>query len=184
MGSDLPGSASADGDEVPANFVERIGAALVAPRLAVRHVSERVGTDAALLLVLAFVVVHTREAVAAGWLLGVDTLAAGGMALATALSRAISIKLAFLFGAGVLIWLGSGRGRSFSRGFDHAAVALVPVVFVEVFVTLISRAAYASPPQWLQRGTTVVAFAWGLAVAVLAMVETRRHGGDVDGVQA
>lgn len=132
---------------LPYRLVERIGAALVAPRHALvaaeaaanadaGRASASTGSDATLLIGLSVVAASTREVLAALWLLAAGSVMDGLGLLVGILAQAAAMDLAFLFVAGLVITILAGRKRSFGRDLDLAFVAYVPIAFVRLTAEL------------------------------------------------
>ena len=121
----------------PVGFVERVGAALVAPRSALAEADEptsagTAGSDVALLIGLMFLVTRTREIAIALWVGAAESAGAGLQALAGALSQAIAWDLVLLFVAGFALTIAAGGKRAMGRDFDLACVAFVPLIVVRL----------------------------------------------------
>lgn len=169
---------------VPGTFIDRVGAALVAPRraLAVADTEAgagRAGSDAALLILLGFIALYTNEVIVGTWLIKTEGLRVGFTALAGSLSRAISNQLVVLFVAGLSLTIAAGRRRSFGRDFDLACVALVPYLVTNFAAQMLSRAFGFALANTLADGVTGVALAWAAFVWFRALQQARRRpGGD------
>jgi hypothetical protein len=165
-------------DWVPAGFVERIGAALVAPVRALRAADSpenpgRAGTDAALLIAIAFVTMHAPELVAAGWMGYVEGAGVGLSAVVNALSAAVAADLVLLFIAAVVLTLAAGRQRSLGRDFDLACVAILPFVTVELVAGLVLAASGVDLAGFAASAIAAVAYGWTAAVLLLAWRQAR-----------
>jgi hypothetical protein len=156
-------------------FVERVGAALVAPRAALAQAETGYGglADAALLLALKVVCIETPSLIAALWSF---VLVGPGLALRALLARlseAIGVDLVLLVAGGALVTLAAGARRNPARDFDLAAVAWTPVLAVDTFGTLVARVAGVTlggpvPVLWLA--------ALGWMGALLALATSRARG--------
>lgn len=171
---------------LPRSFVERIGAAVAAPRRALaaadaEEAAGKTGGDVALLILISVLAVNTRAVVAAVWLAAVDGVRIAVSALMGTLTAALTTDLVFLFGAGVVVTVLAGKRRSIGRDFDLACVAFVPFVAVKLLAALVFSLA-----GWRLGGTprdivTVLAYGWGSIVVVLALLHARSRvlsGGD------
>ena len=159
---------------VPAKFIDRVGAALVAPRRALIAADQtpdpgKTGTDAAMLILLGIVANHTRELVAAGWLAKTDGVGVALAVLASALSAALLSSLVFLFVSGTALTILAGKHRSIGRDYDLACVAFVPFITVEIGAALVFRVAQIRPGGTASGVATVIAYAWALGVIVLGL---------------
>lgn len=165
-------------DEIPKNLVERLGAALVAPRAAFAASEGKGGQgrspgDLALLIAIGFCAVHTAALVSAGWLAVTGEIgAAFGLLVATA-ARDLSTPLLLLFAASVALSIAAGRKRSFGSDFDLVCVVFVPVVAVHLAAALAGRAGVGGGAFDLV--TTVVAYGWGAVMLALAWQCARRR---------
>ena len=165
---------------IGAHFITRVGAALIAPASALAAASRHIGKtpgDAALLLMLAFVAVNTRDVVAAGWMAVDGEIAHGARTLVSNLARVASAPLVFLVAGGIGVTVFAGKRRSLGSDFDLACVAFVPVVVVEVAASLVFTAAGATPTMFAMRVIAAVAYAWGAVVLALAIREARSRPG-------
>lgn len=173
----------------PAGFIERIGAALLAPRQALAaadapQASGKAGSDAAWLIALAFLVTHTREVVLSVWLFAVEGLMVGLTTLMGSLGRAVTMDLAFLFVAGIALTILAGSKRAVNRDFDLACVAYVPIAALDMAATLLLRLlprGSAGPlaqsvGQSIHELVSPLAYGWALAVLVLAWRLARSRG--------
>lgn len=174
-----------------AGFIERIGAALVAPRRALAAADTpaaagKTGGDVAWLIALAFLATHTREVVLSVWLAGIEGILVGLSTLAGSLSRAVTMDLAFLFAAGIGLTVLAGRKRAVSRDLDLACVAFVPIAAVDVAATLLLRLLQMGPGAHgvaghlpaIDTAVSVLAYGWALVVLGLAWQTARARTDD------
>jgi hypothetical protein len=172
----------------PRSFVERIGAALVAPGRAMAAADgagadaaagqgppARTGGDVAVLVVLGFVAIHAPAVTAALWVALADSPGAGLTALAGVFSRAVGPQLLFLLCAGLIVTALAGSRRSVGRDYDLAFVAYVPLLVVEAAATLALALAGADGSETARRLVGVVAYGWAGAVLVVAVRCARRR---------
>jgi peroxiredoxin len=163
---------------LPYRLIERIGAALVAPRHALvaaeaaanadaGRAAAKTGSDAALLIGLSVVAASTREVLAALWLLAAGSVMDGLGLLVGILARAAAMDLAFLFVAGLVITILAGRKRSFGRDLDLAFVAYVPIAFVRLAAEL--GLALTGWPLTATAKQVVATLAYGWAGIVLVL---------------
>lgn len=164
---------------LPYRLVERIGAALVAPRRALDaaeaaanadagQAAGKTGSDAALLIGLSAVAASTREVVAALWLLAAGSVTEGLGLLVNILAQAAAMDLAFLFVAGLVITILAGRKRSFGRDLDLAFVAYVPIAFVRLAAELGLALTGWPLTAAIQQAVSGLAYGWAGAVLILA----------------
>ncbi|GAB4517350.1 MAG: hypothetical protein Tsb0020_35940 [Haliangiales bacterium] len=163
----------------PAGFIERIGAALLAPREAVAAADEkaasegRTGSDVALLIGLVFAAVYTHVVVAAVWLAVDESFVNALVVLFGALARNAANDLAFVFIAGVALTLAAGRRRSFGRDIDLAFVAYVPIALVRLAAELSLTLAGVAVSSALSIAVAVLAYGWAGLVLYFAWQQTR-----------
>lgn len=162
----------------PNGFIERIGAALVAPRQALAEADEpdaagRAGSDIAALIGLVFLATHTREIVYAMWVGAAESVRAGVLGLAGALSRAIAMDLAALFIAAFGLTIAAGRKRAMGRDFDLVCVAFVPLITVRLAAELGIQLTGAEVSDSLETLVATAAYGWAAAVLFLAWQTAR-----------
>lgn len=168
---------------LPARFLERIGAALLAPRAALGaadrpEAAGRAGSDVAALIGLSLLCLHARQLVIAGWLAVAEGPRIGLTVLAGTLSRAVAMDLVFVFGAGVFLTVLAGGRRSVGRDFDLACVAYVPIAFVEVVATLGLRLTGQVAGALGDQLITVAAYGWATVILVLGVLMARARGSE------
>ncbi len=166
------------GDWILRSFVDRIGAALVAPRRALvaadaEQAAGKTGSDVALLILISVVAINTRAVVAALWLAVVDGVRIALSALMGTLTAALTTDLVFLFGAGVVVTVLAGKRRSLGRDFDLACVAFVPFVAVKLLAALLFGLAGWRLGGTPRQAVTVLAYGWGAFVVLLALLHAR-----------
>jgi thiol-disulfide isomerase/thioredoxin len=181
---------------LPQRLVERIGAALVAPRRALAAAEEasgnaqgggaaRTGSDVAWLIALSVVAASTREVLAALWLVAAGSVRDGIAVLMSILSRAAAMDLVFLLVAGVGITLLAGRRRSLGRDLDLAFVAYVPIAFVRLGAELLLASTGWPLTDTVRRTVGLLAYGWAGAILILGWRTARaRAGADVAGARA
>lgn len=167
-------------------FLERIGAALVAPRAALRAADRggaegRTAGDATALVALSFFAIYFREIVAAIWVGSLEGFGVGfGLVLGVA-SRVLAMKLAVLFIAALVLTLAAGRARSLGRDFDLACVAFVPYLTVEIVGSLVLRTTTAlglGLGPWFHVATEFLAYGWAGGILLLAWFHTQTRRAD------
>jgi thiol-disulfide isomerase/thioredoxin len=159
--------------------IARFGLALVAPRFALALADQpahagRSGSDLIRLLGLLLVSVHTRRLVAAVWLAVAVGLMAGLRGVAAVLSEALTVDLAFLVVATLVLWLAAGPRRSLGRAFDQVCVAAIPLIAIEVIATAVVRGADLAMPRAGMLALSGVAYAWAGMLVALAWRQLRR----------
>ncbi len=160
--------------EQPRSFVERIGAALVAPRAALAVADApgsagRTGNDAAVLLALYVCAVYTADLAVAGWMIGADSAMAGLGAFASMVGRAIGLDLVVIVGASLVTTLAAGRRRAMGRDVDLACVAYVPFVVVRLAGELVAFLAGVHATPAAATAILAPALVWAGVVVVLAV---------------
>lgn len=164
----------------PRSFVDRIGAALVAPRAALAAADEkdaagRTGTDAALLLLFAVVALQTTQVVVSVWLGVVDSISSGLGALVSLVGRSVGRDLVFILVAGVAVTLAAGKRRSVGRDFDLACVAYVPFVAVKLLWYLVVTLTGIAPTAAVTDAVMLIAIGWATGVLALGVLHARRR---------
>jgi hypothetical protein len=158
--------------------MERVGAALVAPRVALTAAGHpdaagRASADATLLIVASLLALHTVGVVSSIWIGVADSLGAGLSALLGLVGRAVGRDLVLLVVAGAAVTAFAGTRRAPARDFDLACVAYVPYVLVG----LVAELAFSLGATRTRAATDVagmVAYAWAGLVVVLAIGQARR----------
>jgi hypothetical protein len=143
-------------------WVDRLGAALLAPKKAFAEADAGRGgaPDAALLLALAFVCAELRVLVQAIWTALVVGLGAGLSLLLGRLLDFAGDALVVWGLSGLAITLAAGRKRSPSRDFDLAGVAFVPYLVLRLILD------WVPAPRTLEDGVAVAAAALWVVLAV------------------
>lgn len=160
------------------NVVDRLGAALVAPRAALEAAEKptppgRAPGDLAILILAGFAATHLVSITRAGWML-IDGDGTGAVdTLLTQLSEAVRAPLVFVLGGGLLILLLAGKRRSPATDFDLACIAGVPLGLMAVAIQLLGRFGVGS--AGLSRAALAVGCVWGGAILLLALRQARRR---------
>jgi thiol-disulfide isomerase/thioredoxin len=160
---------------LPGRLVERIGAALVAPRRALAAAETASGTgqgaptgsDVAWLIALSVVAASTQEVLAALWLVVAGSVRDGLGVLMSIFAQAAAMDLAFVLAAGVAITLLAGRRRSLGRDLDLAFVAYVPIAFVRLAAELALAITGWPPTDPVQRSVALLAYGWAGVILAL-----------------
>lgn len=164
-----------DARELPEGLLERLGAALIAPRRALAGAETgggRAPGDLALLFVLGFVALHVDRLVTAGWLVVDGEVSVAIQTVLVAASHDLSVPLMILFFAGAVLTAVAGRRRSIGADFDLVCVAFIPAVVVHLAGALIDALSIV-PETALSIAVTAVAYTWTAALWVLAYLQTR-----------
>lgn len=157
-------------------WLDRVGAALASPRLALSSSDSpaargRASSDITLLLFVALVARETQLFASAAWML-VDGDWAGAITviLAGAQKYLLVAILLLLAGAGAL-WILSGKRRSMADDFDLICVCLIPLVVIEIANALLFAFGLNIHPAGI-----VVGYAWFALLWGLAFLQTRSRG--------
>lgn len=158
------------------SFVQRIGAALVAPRAALAASDSERGQgrapgDLVLLLALGFAAQQTAAIVSAGWMALEGAVGAAVGVLVQLAGRDLAPPLLLLLASAAALAVLAGRRRRPGADFDLACVAFVPAVVVHIAAALVER--LGAGGAWLRVGTSALAYGWAAAVLVLAWQQTR-----------
>ena len=159
-------------------FPARIGLAITSPRRALALAGDRAhagrsGTDLFLVILMMLAATELRGLFAAAWL-GVAAHAGLGVrAGIQVLTRALTVELAFLVVAALLLWVAAGRKRDLGRTFDLACVAALPLLFVELVATVVVRAFDLSVPGVVGIALSSVSYAWAGVLVALAFRTAR-----------
>jgi len=164
---------------VNTTLLGRLGLALVRPRVALalagdRQHAGRSGSDLILALLVFLLATQLRALVGAVWLGSVVEASLGLRAAVATLTDALVIDLVILIFAAVVIWAGSGKHRELGRSFDLACVAVLPLLFVDLGVSMIVYAADISLPRAGVWVFSIIAYTWTAILIVLAVIEARR----------
>lgn len=164
----------------PRSFIDRIGAALVAPRAALaaadaQDAAGRTGTDAAVLLLFGVFAVHTTQVAVSIWLGVADSIASGLSALVALIGRSVGTDLVFILVAGVVVTAAAGKRRSMGRDFDLACVAYVPFVAVKLLSYLVVSLAGIEPTRAVTDSAMLLAIGWSVVVLALGIAHARQR---------
>jgi hypothetical protein len=160
------------------NVIDRLGAALVAPRSALEAAekppaSGRAPGDLAVLILAGFAATHLVSITRAGWML-IDGDGMGSVdMLLSQLSAAVRVPLLFVLAGGLLVTILAGKRRSTGTDFDLACVASLPLGALAVLVQLLERFGVTSPA--IGRAAVIVGCVWGAALVLLAVRQARRR---------
>jgi hypothetical protein len=158
-------------------IAERIGTALVRPRAALELADEGKGRssgDAFALLGLKVLCAELPALVAAVWTVLVLGAGVGMGNLVHALDDALRLDIVIIFGATLVITVGAGKRRDWSRDFDLASVVWLPALAVGVAGSLI--ALFVGPAPWLRQAATAVAAIWVAGMCLPAIKVARARG--------
>ena len=170
----LRNDASSSVDPLP-RWIQRIGAAVVAPRLAMSasdrpEGSGRSSSDIVLLLFVAIVAIETKLFATAGWMLADGDWSGAFTVLVVGARDRLVGPIVLLLAGTVALTIVAGRRRSASDDFDLVCVALIPLVVVELVNSLLFRAGVDARALGV-----VVGYAWALGLWGLAYLQTQKR---------
>jgi thiol-disulfide isomerase/thioredoxin len=150
----------------------RLGLAIVRPRFALAHAADRAhagrsGSDLIVLILMVIGATHLRALVGAAWLGKAVDGTLGFRAAMSILTRSLTVDLAFLVLGAFVLFLAAGPKRNLGRAFDLACVAAIPLLVVELLVTVVVRILDLEVPMPV--GWVLAAISWGWAGALLAL---------------
>ncbi len=185
--------ASASGSlAIPTTFVTRIGLAVVRPQWALaiaggRRYPGRSGSDLIAMLMLVLAASQLRGIVGGFWLGGAVDLGLGLRAVVQVLTRALTLDLAILVIAALLLFALAGRRRDLGRAFDLACVAVIPLLLVDLGTGVALRALDTHLPGELAWGLAAAAWAWtgtliALAVRIARVAPSATPAPAIDGI--
>lgn len=172
-----------ESEPVLGSWLARIGAALVAPKLALAASDGpsgqgRSSSDITLLLLLAVVALKAELFVISGWMVsGGDYQGALTVLMVGAREHLITPIVMLLVGSVVLSLL-AGRRRSLARDFDLVCVALAPLVLIEILNALAVHAGLN-----VHSASVIVGYTWGGCLFVLAVLQARSRELPIKGTQ-
>jgi thiol-disulfide isomerase/thioredoxin len=177
--SEVPSARLLDSGPDRLSWPARLGMAVANPRWALAVAGDRVNSgrassDVIGVMVLLVLSAHLVGVVTAGWIGGVLGVGLGAKTLIAVLSAALSTALMFLILATAVLFTAGGQRRSFSRAFDLASVALVPVLLVQMVATSVIRLADMRVSLSVNIAVGAIAFGWGATIVVLALPVIRR----------
>jgi thiol-disulfide isomerase/thioredoxin len=160
------------------SFVERIGLAIVQPRWAMaaaadRRYAGRSGTDLIKVIALLLLATQLRRLFAAGWVAVAVDISLGLRGFTQVLTEALTVDLAFLVVGAVALWAVAGPKRDLGRAFDVACVALLPLIYVDLGATTVTRAFDLHVPGWLGLALTIASWLWMLALVIVGAPSAR-----------
>lgn len=157
-------------------FVERVGAAVTSPRSALAAAAAGRGgmPDALLLVALKIICTETRVLVVTLWMMVKVGPGPALAALSSRLSSVVGTDLLLLAGGGVVVTVFAGRRRDATRDFDLAAVAWIPVLFLDTAAAVGARIAGVGIAGSLETVLRLAMLGWMLAGCVLAVGVARR----------
>jgi thiol-disulfide isomerase/thioredoxin len=160
-------------------LLERLGLALVRPRTALavagdREHAGRSGSDLLLAILVLIVATQLRAIVAGVWLAVTVSGALGARAIVQMLADTLIVDLGFLVVSAAVIYAASGGKRELGRAFDFACVAVLPLLFVDLFASVVVYAADVSVPRTVMKVLSIISYKWMGVLTVLACIEARK----------
>lgn len=157
------------------HWLTRIGAALVAPRLALRASDSPTGqgrssSDITLLLLLAVVVLKTELFSMAGWMVGDGDYRGAFTVLMVGAREHLIMPIILLLAGSVVLSILAGRRRALASDFDLVCVALTPLVAVELVHALVAKAGLD-----IHTISVAIGYSWSAALMLLALQQARRR---------
>ncbi|MGE0547067.1 MAG: TlpA family protein disulfide reductase [Kofleriaceae bacterium] len=127
------------------------------------------------LMVIVLFGAQLRALAQAVWL-GELSAGLGFRAAMKVVTATFTVELAFIIVAALALWLLGGRRRNIGRAFDHACVAVIPVLAVYLVVHAIIRVVELGGnvelPGAVNAIVVAAAFGWAGTVVALALVRT------------
>ncbi|MDX2090262.1 MAG: TlpA disulfide reductase family protein [Kofleriaceae bacterium] len=159
-------------------FVARLGLAITQPRWALALATERKhagrsGSDLMLLLVVILAATQLRGIFGGLWLGSAIDMNLGVQAILRVLTGALTLDLAFLVVAALLLFGLGGPRRDLGRAFDLACVTVLPLLYVELVATVVVHAAGAEAPAIASIVVAGIAYAWAGCLVALAVMPAR-----------
>ncbi len=158
---------------VRSRWMDRIGAALVAPKAALDASDGpkgqgRASSDITTLLLLAIAAIETELFVTVGWMVGDGEYRGALTVLVTGAQKHLIMPIILLLVGGLALTLLAGKRRSTSRDFDLACVALTPLVIAEIVHSLITHLGIHAHEVAVSIG-----YGWAAILWLLALVHAR-----------
>ncbi len=151
----------------------RIGAALAAPRLALKASDSPAGqgrssSDITLLLLLTVAVLKTELFSMAGWMVGDGDYVDALTVLLVGAREHLIMPIILLLVGSVVLTLLAGRRRAVASDFDLVCVALTPLVAVELVHSLFQFTGLD-----VHLISVVIGYSWSALLMVLALMQAR-----------
>lgn len=159
-------------------FFARWGQALIAPRAAMIRTDAdplpgRAGGDVVRALAIVLVVAHTRELVAAAWIISRLGVKLAMPAIIAALSESATLPLVFVLLTAAAITLLAGARRELGRDIDLACVAaLAPALVVLIASTVGNLVPLGATGRAI---VLAAALGWGAVIAAHGVAIARRR---------
>ncbi len=159
--------------EVLARWVDRVGAALAAPRLALAASDSpagrgRASSDITLLLFLALFVRETHLFASAGWMFVDGDWAGAFMVLVSGAQKYLLVAVVLLMVGTLVLWILAGARRSMADDFDLVCVTLTPLVVLELVNAILFELGFDLHPAGI-----VIGYTWFAALWVLSLLQAR-----------
>ncbi|HEY4175391.1 MAG TPA: TlpA disulfide reductase family protein [Kofleriaceae bacterium] len=159
-------------------LVARLGLAIVHPRGALalaadRRASGRSGTDLMAALVMMLFATQLRGLFAAAWIAKDVDFGLGTRSLIGVLTQSMTMPLAVLVIATVVLFVAGGSRRHAGRAFDLACVCVLPLVYVAIVATLIVGALDLALPDGTTTILVGIGCAWTGGFVMIALAPAR-----------
>jgi hypothetical protein len=154
-------------------WVDRVGAALVAPRVALASSDSpqgrgRASSDITLLLFFALLARETHLFASAGWMMVDGDWAGAFMILVSGAQKYLLVGVVLLLAGTIALWILAGRRRSMPDDFDLVCVTLTPLVVLELANALLFSLGLDIHPFGI-----VIGYTWFGLLWVLALLQAR-----------
>jgi hypothetical protein len=158
-------------------WLDRVGAALAAPRLALSSSDSpagrgRASSDITFLLFIALFVRETHLFASSGWMLVDGDWAGAFMVLITGVQTYLLVAVVLLMAGTLALWILAGSKRSMADDFDLVCVCLTPLVVLELANALLFELGLNIHPVGI-----VVGYTWFGVLWILSLLQARSRGG-------
>jgi thiol-disulfide isomerase/thioredoxin len=138
-----------------------------------RRASGRAGTDLMFAFLMLLASTQLRGLFAGAWIAKDVDLALGARSMISVLTQSLTLTLAVLIVAAVVLYLAGGVRRHAGRAFDLACVCVLPLVYVAITATLIVGAIELALPDGASTALVGGGCAWTGALLMLALAPAR-----------
>jgi hypothetical protein len=150
-------------------WVDRVGAALAAPRLALAASDSpegrgRASSDITLFLFLALLARETHLFASSGWMLVDGDWAGAFTVLLSGAQKYLLVGILLLLVGTFALWVMAGQRRSLADDFDLICVTLTPLVVMELVNALFFELGLNIHPAGIVLGYTWFGLLWMLAL--------------------
>jgi len=177
---DAPGAASDPASRpIGPRFLARLGLAITEPRWALATAADRAnagrsGSDLIAVIALVLAATQLRGLASAVWL-GISVGAGFGLRVAVGvLGGALGLPVTLFVLGALVVFMLSGPRRNLGRSFDLACVAALPLLFINLVVTVVVRAAgIEAIPGIVSVVVSALSLGWMGALLALALRPAR-----------